>query len=65
MTVKNIEWTTGDSEIAETDIFGPDDLDELQSELEEETNAIWPCAEFLDEALPPAPGRSRRVPHDW
>ena len=39
--------------------------DELESELEDGANAIWPCGEFFEEGLPPAPGRCRRVPHDW
>ena len=65
MAQTSIEWVVGDSEIETPYLFAPDDQDELESELQDGANPIWPCGEFSGEALPPAPGRCRRVPHDW
>ena len=69
MALKTIERVFGDSEFETPYLVAADDPDELESELESEledgANAIWPCGEFSEEALPPAPGGCRRVPHDW
>ena len=65
MALKTIERMIGGSEVETPYLFDADDPDELESELEDGANAIWPCGEFSEEALPPAPGGCRRVPHDW
>ncbi|HPM81559.1 MAG TPA: hypothetical protein PLF81_12715 [Candidatus Anammoximicrobium sp.] len=65
MAVKDIERNSGEFLTDDVDLFGADDHDDGQPELEDETGAVWPSDDVFDEALPPAPGRSRRVSHDW
>jgi len=65
MAPKTAEWMVGDSEFETPYLFAPDAPDDLESDTEDGANAVWPCGGFFEEALPPAPGRCRRVPHDW
>ena len=68
MAMRSIEWYADESEVElldPADLFSPDGSDESESDLEAGENAIWPGGEFLQDILPPASGRCRRVPHDW
>jgi hypothetical protein len=68
MAVKSVEWDADESAVQlldPADLFSADGPDESESDLEDSASAIWPCGEFLQDVLPPAPGRCRRVPHDW
>ncbi len=65
MALNRTERMAGDSDVENLDLFSGDDLGEFDSELDDGANAVWPSGEFFQEALPPAPGRCRRVPHDW
>lgn len=65
MALKTTEWLEDDSDLDTPDLFAVDDQDDFDSEIEDGANAVWPSGGLFDEALPPAPGRCRRVPHDW
>lgn len=68
MAVKDVEWDVnefGVEDLDPSDLLTPSIPDEAESDLEDGASAIWPGGEFLHDGLPPAPGRYRRVPHDW
>jgi len=65
MALKVTEWLEDDSDLETSYLFAADDPDDFDSEIEDGANAVWPSGGFSEEALPPAPGRCRRVPHDW
>jgi hypothetical protein len=68
MAVKDVEWNVNELGVEDfdpSDLLSPSIPDETESDLEDGASAIWPCGEFLQDGLPPAPGRYRRVPHDW
>lgn len=70
MAVKSIEWELNESRADDFDPCeaqnpsSPDEAEYDLSDLEDGANALWPCGEFLQD-VPPAPGRCRRVSHDW
>ena len=69
MGVKSIERAVGysvaDKPRKAIDLEGADELHVFETDLEDGSAAIWPRGEMDSDDLPPAPGRCRRVPHDW
>lgn len=69
MAVKSIDRTAGCA-LEETLDYGFDSYEadgayDFETGTEGSELAIWPRGEGDGEDLPPAPGRCRRVSHDW
>jgi hypothetical protein len=68
MAVKAFDWDVSDLGVEPldgSDLLGVGGPDEWESDLEDGAEAIWPSGGLSEDDPPPAPGRCRRVPHDW
>lgn len=70
MALKSIKWEANEFRADDFDpyeVLNPSSPDESEYDLsdsEDGASILWPCGDFSKD-VPPAPGRCRRVSHDW